>query len=96
MGSRQVHLLNRVGARTSGIVFSSRRIYRLNATTFPATVCSMAKRKSKQLDLADFLMQKRMGSGHGGPRKGAGAKRSIRARDGTGAEPHSRGWSLPM
>ncbi len=38
----------------------------------------MAKRKSRQLDLADFLMQKRMSSGHGGPRKGAGAKRSLR------------------
>ncbi len=40
----------------------------------------MAKRKAKQLDLADYLLHQRMTSGHGGPRKGAGAKRSFRGQ----------------
>ena len=34
----------------------------------------------KQLELADFVMQKRMTSGHGGPRKGAGAKQVGRGQ----------------
>jgi hypothetical protein len=42
MGLRQVHLLNRVGARTSGIVFSIRRIYRLNETTFSGRIQSVS------------------------------------------------------
>ena len=39
----------------------------------------------KQLELSDYVLQKRMTSGHGGPRKGAGAKRV-----GRGQEPHRR------
>ena len=38
---------------------------------------------TKQLELSDYVLQKRMTSGHGGPRKGAGAKRV-----GRGQEPH--------
>ena len=34
-----------------------------------------AIKKIKQLEFSDYVMQKRMTSGHGGPRKGAGAKR---------------------
>ena len=34
----------------------------------------------KQLELADYVLQKRMTSGHGGPRKGAGAKRVGRGQ----------------
>ena len=37
----------------------------------------------KQLEISDYEMQRRMTSGHGGPRKGAGAKRV-----GRGQEPH--------
>ena len=39
----------------------------------------------KQLELSDYVMQKRMTSGHGGPRKGAGAKPS-----GKSLGPHRR------
>jgi hypothetical protein len=35
----------------------------------------------KQLELSDYVMEKRMGSGHGGPRKGAGAKRKGRGQE---------------
>ena len=34
----------------------------------------------KQLELADYVLQKRMSYGHGGPRKGAGAKRVGRGQ----------------
>jgi putative transposase len=37
---------------------------------------STQKTKGQQLELRDYIMEKRMTSGHGGPRKGAGAKRS--------------------
>ena len=35
---------------------------------------------TKQLELSDYVLQKRMTSGHGGPRKGAGAKRVGRGQ----------------
>jgi len=41
----------------------------------------MAIKKTKQLEFSDYVMQKRMTSGHGGPRKGAGAKRGKHRQD---------------
>jgi putative transposase len=38
----------------------------------------MSRSNSEQLNLDDYAMQVRMTSGHGGPRRGAGAKRSGR------------------